>query len=159
MFDFSKKSRGRSCLQPFKYTYEISADTYSPLGQLVITNHGKKLLRIDRDLAIFLAISREMKKEKIIVQQIIKPTTYFIHCDLIDRNQNFFNNERSDLLAKLDVRGKPYEKVSYFASRQQPIRDCSTSSHVNSIIINVGDQDGELFDFKDMPLEFELEIN
>ena len=109
-------------------------------------------MRIDRDLANFLSIGREIKKEKTIVQQIIKPTTYFIHRDLIDRNQKFFNNERSDLLAKLDVRGKPYEKVSYFASRQKPIRHCSTSSHVNSIIINVRDQDGELF-------EFELEIN
>ena len=42
---------------------------------------------------------------------------------------------------------------------QQPIRDCSTRSHVNSITISVRDQDGELFDFKDMLLEFELELN
>ena len=87
------------------------------------------------------------------------PTTYFIYCDLIDRNYNFFNNKRSDLLAKIDVRGKAYEKVRYDASPQQPIRDCSTSSHVNSITLSVRDQDGELFDFKDMPLEFELELN
>ena len=141
------------------FFYEISAETYSPLGQLVISSHGKKPLRIDRDLANFLSIGREIKKEKTIAQQIIKPTTCFIHCDLVDRNQNFFNDEMSDLLAKLDVRGKPYEKVhvSYFASPQQPIRDCLTSSHVNSI--SVRDQDGELFDFKDMPLEFESEIN
>ena len=52
-----------------KYIYEISADAYSSLGQLVITNHGKKPLRIDRDLANFLAISRELKKDKLIVQQ------------------------------------------------------------------------------------------
>ena len=26
-----------------QHTYEISADTYSPLGQLVITNHGKNV--------------------------------------------------------------------------------------------------------------------
>ena len=159
MFDFSKKSRGRSCLQPFKYTYEISADTYSPLGQLVITNHGKKLLRIDRDLAIFLAISREMKKEKIIVQQIIKPMVHFIYCDLIDRDQNFLNNKRSDLLAKIDVKGKPYEKVRCDASPQQPFRDCSTSSHVNSITLSVRGEDGELVYFNDMPIEFELEMN
>ena len=87
------------------------------------------------------------------------PTSYFIHCDLIDRNNNFFNSKRSDLLAKIDVRGKAYEKVRYDASPQQPIRDCSTSSHVNSITISVRDQDGELFDFKNMPLEFELELN
>ena len=87
------------------------------------------------------------------------PTTYFIHCDLIDRNQNLFNNKSSDLLAKLNVKGKAYEKVSYHASPQQPFRDCSLSSHVNSITLSVRDQDGGLFDFNGLPLEFELEIN
>ena len=85
--------------------------------------------------------------------------SYFIHCDLIDRNFNFFNNKKSDILAKIDVKGWPYEKVRYDASPQQPFHDCSTSSHVNSITISVRDQDGELFDFKYMPLEFELELN
>ena len=42
---------------------------------------------------------------------------------------------------------------------QQPFRDCSTDSHVNSIPLSVRDQDGKLFDFKGMPIEFELEIN
>ena len=78
---------------------------------------------------------------------------------MIDKNFNFFNNKKSDLLANIDVKGRPYEKVRYDASTQQPIRDCSTSSHVNSITISVRDQDGALFDFKDMPLEFELELN
>ena len=96
-----------------EYFYEISADTYSPLGQLVITNHGNKPLRIDRDLANFLGIGCELEKYVTIVKLIIKPTAYFIHCDLIDKNHNFFNNKRSDLLAKLDIKGNPYEKVSY----------------------------------------------
>ena len=116
-------------------------------------------MRIDRDLANFLGIGRELKKYITTVKQIIKPTAYFIHCDLIDKNQNFFNNKRSDLLAKLDIKGNPYEKVSYVSSPQQPSRDCSTSSHVNSITLSIRDQDGELFDFNGLPLEFELEIN
>ena len=93
------------------------------------------------------------------VKRLRYPSAYFIHCDLIDRNYNFFNNKKSDLLAKIDVRGKAYQKVRYDASPQQPIRDCSTDSHVNSIKISVRDENGELFDFKDMPLEFELELN
>ena len=105
-----------------KYFSEISADNYSPLGQLVIINHGKRPLRIDLDLANFIGIGREIKKEKIIVQQMIKPSVYFIHCDLIDKNQNFFNNKKSDLLAKIDVKGKPYEKVSYFNSLMNHIK-------------------------------------
>ena len=94
-----------------------------------------------------------------IVKYLGYPTSYFIHCDLVDRNLNFVNNKKSDLLAKIDVRGNAYEKVRYDASPQQPIRDCLTSSHVNSITISVRDQDGELFDFKGTPLEFELELN
>ena len=44
-----------------KHIYEISADTYSPLGQLVITNHGKNHLMFDEDLANFLGISANLK--------------------------------------------------------------------------------------------------
>ena len=51
------------------------------------------------------------------------------------------------------------KKITYEASSSQPIRDCSTSSHVHSITVSVKDEDGELFDFKGMPLEFELELN
>ena len=93
------------------------------------------------------------------VKKLNSPSTYFIHCDLIDRNLNFVNNKKSDLLAKIDIKGRPYEKITYEASTSQPIRDCSTSSHVNSITISVKDQTGELFDFNGMPLEFELELN
>ena len=93
------------------------------------------------------------------VKKLNSPSAYFIHCDLIDRNFNFVNSKKSDLLAKIDIKGRPYEKITYEASTSQPIRDCSTSSHVNSITISVKDQGGELFDFNGMPLEFELELN
>ena len=93
------------------------------------------------------------------VKKLNSPSAYFIHCDLIDRNYNFFNNKKSDLLAKIDVKGKPYEKVRYDASSQQPSRDCSTDQLVNSITLSVRDQDGELFDFKGLPIEFGLELN
>ena len=131
-----------------KHTYEISAETYSPLGPLIITNHGTNTLSFDRNLSNFRGISDDQKiKVNLIVRQI-KQSAYFIHCDLIDRNNNFFNNKKSDLLAKIDVKGKPYEKVRYDASPQQPICDCSTDKHVNSITLSVRDENGELFDFK-----------
>ena len=142
-----------------KYTYKISTETYTPFGQLFVTNHGRKPLRIDRDLGIFLDTGRKLKGTEKFIKQIKRPMSYFIHCDLIDRNFNFVNNKKSDLLAKIDVKGRPYEKVRYDASPQQPIRACSTSFHVNSITISVRDQDDELFDFKDLSLEFELELN
>ena len=142
-----------------RYKYELNSDTYLPVGQLVITNLGLKQMRIDRDLANFLGIGRELKNLLTFVKRLRSPTAYFIHCDLIYKTNNLFNGKKSDLLAKFDVKGKPYEKVSYYTSPQQPFRDCSTDSHVNSITLSVRGQDGELFDFNDMPIEFELEIN
>ena len=77
-----------------KYSYEISAETYSPTGQLIITNHGKRPLRIDHDLSIFLDIGCELKRDIIIVKEIKRPTSYFVHCDLIGKNFNFVNNKK-----------------------------------------------------------------
>ena len=88
----------------------------------------------------------------------LKTNSYFIHCNLIDKEENFFNRKKSDLLAKFDVRVKPYEKVFYQAGNEEPFRKCSTGRHFKSISIAVRDEDGGLFDFNDMPLEFQLEI-
>jgi len=93
------------------------------------------------------------------VKRLTAPTTYFIHCDLIDKKQNLFNRRRSDLLAVVDVKGKPYEKVTYHSSPQQVLRECGTDKFINSITLNVKDENGELFDFKGLPLCFELELN
>ena len=145
-----------------RYSYVLDTKTNTPFGQLEIRNTGagtsSRAINLDRDLAEFFGIGRRINNGAI-VKDLRYPTSYFIRCDLINKNFNFVNSKKSDLLAKLDVKGKPYEKVRYDASPQQPIRDCSTSSHVNSITISVRDQDGELFDFKKMPLEFELELN
>ena len=144
-----------------RYSYVLATKTKTPFGQLEIANKGAgtavRPINLDRDLAKLFGIGRRINSGAI-VKYLRYPTAYFIHCDLIDRNLNFVNNKKSDLLAKIDIKGRPYEKVRYDASLQQPIRDCSTSSHVNSITISVRDQDGKLFDFKYMPLEFELEL-
>ena len=127
---------------------------------LQIKNKGEKIISFKGGLEEFVN-NRTGFWSDVSSKRPNYPNTYFIHCDLINRNLNFFNNKKTDLLAKIDVKekGRPYEKVRYDASPQQPIRDCSTSSHVNSITISVRKQDGELFDFKGMPLEFELELN
>ena len=128
-----------------KFSYHgLETETNTPLGQLVIKNFGASRIGLDRDLANLLETEDFLPLEKII-KRVIKTTAYFIHCDLIDKTNNLFNAKRSDILAKLDVKGKPYEKVRYNASSQQPFRDCSTDSHVNSITLSVRDQDGMLF--------------
>ena len=58
-----------------------------------------------------------------------------------------------------DLKGKPYQKVTYHGSPQQVLRDCCTDKFINSITISVKDENGEVFDFKGFPLSFELELN
>ena len=140
-----------------KYDYHLKTKIHTPVASLRIKNPGAKKITIDRDLADLLGINRVLgltTKAK----NLKYPTTYFIHCNLIDKNQNFLNNKRSDVLAKLDLKGKPYEKVSYEACTHEPFRECSTVLHVNSITVSVRNHDGELFDFNGFPLEFVLEI-
>ena len=69
-----------------------------------INNFGGKTITLNRDFAKILGIdvSRELITN---VKRLRYPTSYFIHCDLIDRKYNFFNNKKSDLLGKIDVKG------------------------------------------------------
>ena len=163
----SKIPPGHYNLENFKKLInDLFANDYNKLeaqinnhdALLQINNYGAKGITFSGELAKVLGVGNSLKTITN-VKSLSYPTSYFIHCDLIDRNFNFVNNKKSDLLAKIDVRGKAYEKVRYDASPQQPIGDCSTSSHVNSITISVRDQYGGLFDFKGLPLEFELELN
>ena len=143
---------------PSSFLTYLKTKTNKAKALLEIEKKSEQKIRFGPDFAKLIGIDGALKKITN-VKRLLYPSAYFIHCDLIDRNFNFVNNKKSGLLAKIDVRGKAYEKVRYDASPLQPIRDCSTSSHVNSITISVRDQDGELFDFKGMPLEFELELN
>ena len=136
----------------------LIAETNSPLGQLVIKNTGKSRISLDDNLVKLFGTDNTLPLLTNI-KHVMKTTAYFIHCDLIDKNNNLLNSKRSDLLAKFDVTGKLYEKVRYDTSSQQPFRDCSTDKHVNSITLSVKNQDGELFDFKGMPIEYELDLN
>ena len=137
---------------------KLKAETNSARGQLVIKNTGTSRINLDDNLVKLFGTDNTLPLITK-VKQILTTTSYFIHCDLIDKTNNLFNNKRTDLLAKFDVKGKPYEKVSYVSSSEQPFRDCSTDKHVNGITLSVRDQDGMLFDFKGMPIEFELELN
>ena len=148
-------------LTSFENKKKIEIEPYKPNSVLKITvwepTVGKEI-SVSRSLHQFINSGPTLTTITY-VKKLNSLSAYFIHCDLIDRNFNFVNNKKSDLLAKIDIKGRPYEKVRYDASPQQPIRDCSTDSHVNSIEISVRDENGELFDFKGMPLEFELELN
>ena len=137
---------------------ELNAESNSPLGQLVIKNTGSSRISLDDNLVKLFGPGNTLPMITNI-KHVMTTTAYFIHSDLIDKTNNLFNAKRSDLLAKFDITGKPYEKVRYDASSQQPFRDCSRDLHVNSITLCVKNKDGKLFDFKGLPLEFKLELN
>jgi len=93
------------------------------------------------------------------VKKLNSPSAYFIHCNLIDPHKNFFNGKRSDVLAKIKIRGLPYDQVSYPSLPQEALRECSTGLHVHNITMSVKDENGEMFDFNGLPIEFVLELN
>ena len=95
---------------------------------------------------------------KTFIKQLENPTSYCIHCDLVDQHQNLLNRKSSILLAKFDMKGKPFEKV-YYKTGKHVLCDASSGEYVKSVTLSVKDLDRELFHFNKMPLEFEMEIN
>ena len=59
-------------------------------------------------------------------------------------------------MAKIDIRGLPYDKESYPSLPQEALRECSTDQHVNQITLSVKDESG---DFNGLPIEYVLELN
>ena len=123
---------------------------------MVITNPNNvkfakklvKLLNTDPSLLITLYIKR-----------LNSPSTYFIHCDLLDTEQNLLNGKASTVLARFDIRGKPFERVNYQTTQQHVLRDASSCNYVKSITLSVRDENNILFDFNGLPIEFEIELN
>ena len=134
------------------YDYPLTTETNTPFGLLKIVNPSTKPITLDDYLANFLGINRKLEYQTTYVKKLSCPTKYFIYCDLIDQRENFFNGKNAKLLAKVDVRGKPFEKVTYnIDSSQNAFCDASTSESFNQITISVRDENGELFDFEGLP--------
>ena len=141
------------------FNIKIPTQINKPTGQMIIYNTTIHKVMLDTDLAELLGIDRELQRTNYI-KQLNSPSTYFVHCDLIDKRQNLLNGKPSTVLARFDIREQPFEKTYYQTTQQHVSRDTSTGDYdVNSITISVKDEKGNLFDFNGQPLEFELEIN
>ena len=135
--------------------FVITAKAHTSVGAMII--HGGNT-RFSHGLLQLLDI--KSLSPITVVKQLTSPTTYFIHCDLIDKRQNLLNGKPSTVLARFDIRGQPFEKVNYQTPQQHVLRDTDSGDYdVNSITLSVKDENGNLFDFNDHPLEFEVEIN
>ena len=101
---------------------KIEIETNNPNSVLKISRLTPIIpseIKVSHSLAQLIGTSIILGQDEYI-KKLNCPSTYFIHCDLIDKGQNFLNNKRSDLLATFDIKEKPYEKVTYDASPQQP---------------------------------------
>ena len=138
---------------------DLKAELNTIRGGLTISNSNTVELQLCPNLVKFLGLGAYFNGI-LDVKKLTSPGTYFIYCDLIDKRQNLFNGKPSTVLARFDVRGQPFEKVHYQTPQPHVLRDTDSGDYdVNSITLSVKDENGNLFDFNNHPLEFEVEIN
>jgi len=150
----------KSSIDENKSETKLKIETYKPNSALTLINlqPNTYYFIVSHALADLLGTSTRLGT-KTYVKKLNIPAVYFIHCDLIDPSNNFLNGKRSDVLAKIDIRGLPYDRVTYHSQPQDVLRECSTGQHVHQITLCVKNEDGEMFDFKGLPIEFVLELN
>ena len=156
---YTPESMAKTITESFaKENVNITVNTRTSLGVMNILNpKNKYIFSLSNNLKELFGVVSQVNSN-ILVRKFNSKDSYFIHCDLIDREQNL-NGKPSSILARLDVRRTSYEKITYQTAQQHVLRDISTGGYVNSRTISVRDVDGNLFDFHGLPLEFELEIN
>jgi len=150
----------KSSLAEYKSGIKLQFETDAPNTGLEILNpvHDEKQINVTHDLAKLLGTGTKLSAKNY-VKKLKTPSSYFIHCNLIDPTKNFFNGKRSKILAQIDVTGSDYDKVTYHSPPQECLRDCYTGQHVNQITLSVEDEDGDMLDFNGLPIEFVLELN
>ena len=142
-----------------KHKVPLLTDIYTTVGQLVITNPHQKKIVFDSNLGHLLNLKSFTLGLKTFIKKLNSATTYYIHCDLLDKEQNLLNGKPSTVLQTFDITGKPFEKVFYQSSPQHVLRDVSADKHISNMTISVRDQNNNLFDFNGFPLQFQIEIN
>ena len=142
-----------------KHRVPLQTDVNTIVGQLVITNPQFKKIVIDSNLGNLLNLNSFTLEFKTFIKKLNSETTYYIHCDLLDKEQNLLNGKPSTVLQTFDITGKPFEKVFYQSSPQHVLRDVSADKHISNMTISVRDQNNNLFDFNGFPLQFQIEIN
>ena len=140
--------------------FEVKFDDAS--GPIVIENTLGRIVYFDRDLTYLLGIRsfgnrRERLRTHAVINRLASFNNYFINCDLLDKDENLFNGKPSTILACFDVNGKSFERVKY-SSPEITMKKITSGKYISSIRITVTDENGELIDFNNFPLRFEIEI-
>ena len=145
-------------IKKYDSTIDMIAKTNMQIGSMTIYTKLKRVI-FSQNLIDLLGANPALSSYTPI-KRFTSPSTYFVHCYLIDKRQNLLSGKPSTVLARFDIRGQPFEKVHYQTPQQHVLCDTSTGDYdVNSLTISVKDEKGNLFDFNGQPLEFEVEIN
>ena len=157
---YTPETMAKTITETFKKNnIDITVDTHTSLGVMNILNpKSKNTFTLSANLKALFGVVSQVNSN-ILVRKFNSKDSYFIHCDLINTEQNLLNGKPSSVLARLDVKGTSYEKITYQTAQQHVLRDTSTGDYINSLTISVKDDDGNLFDFHGLPLEFEIELN
>ena len=86
---------------------DLQTELNTPVGGMIIYNTGMANVRLDHNLSELLGIGANLMFITF-VKRLTSPSTYFIHCDLIDKRQNLLNRKPSTVLARFDIRGQPF---------------------------------------------------
>ena len=152
-----------------KKLQEIFADEgvevkfYDEQDVIVIKNLQNQKIIFDRDLTFLFGLngneedSRTRLKTQTVLNRLVSFNNYFINCDLLDKDENLFNGNPSTILACFDIVGKSFERVEY-SPKQITMKKITSGKYISSIRITVTDENGELIDFNNLPLRFEIEI-
>ena len=140
---------------------DLKAELNTPIGLMSISTNEPQAtdVTMSSNMVRLFGLNNPQINRMVHVKQL-NPDTYFVHCDLMNKKRNLFNGKPSTVLARFDIRGQPFEKVHY--QTPQPHVWCATDSgdyDVNSITLSVKDENGNLFDFNNQPLAFQVEIN
>ena len=130
-------------------------------GPIVIENPLNGKVLFDRDLTFLLGLNagnpRERLKKQTVINRLVSFNNYFINCDLMDKDENLFNGKSSTILACFDIVGKYFERVEY-STKEITMKKITSGKYISSVRITVMDENGELIDFNNFPLRFEIEI-
>ena len=96
-------------LPPGHYTPEIIAkiltqvlklpiEAKAPQGIIAFNDTGKLIIGMTDNLRLFLNVDQKYH---------ISPSAYFIHCDLVGKEQSLLNGAPSSVLARFDIKGGP----------------------------------------------------
>ena len=148
----------KSMLYFFKII-NYSSKMHSPQGILVLPSPtDRKITGVTQNLRELFDLDPIIGTD-LVIKKFKTPHSYFIHCDLMNKTENLLNGKPSNLLAKFSIQGRPYEKIDYIAPLHGVFRGAASGdNYLHSLTISVKDENGLLFDFGGLPLEFEIEI-